>query len=201
MSSLQRRFGLPNDLSPSVCHSVLLTVHLLSFIRAMCPDHFHIALVTYWTMPVTLVLCLMVVFQILSFSLTFRFFLCMARWLVSIIFTNAFVKAHAWHQYVTDGKIHWLKTFLFRTHGKVPVQKEFSALSRNTPSYFYSYRDFLPCSVFHYYCLSQIFIVSYFLCFCLFHFSVVCCVDICHTFCFSVMYLEITLQAAFIHGA
>ena len=54
MSSLQRRFGLPTDLTPSVCHSVLLIVHLLSFIRAMCPARFHFVLVTYRTMPVTL---------------------------------------------------------------------------------------------------------------------------------------------------
>ena len=33
--------------------SVLLIVHRLSFILAMCPAHFHFALVTYWTMPVT----------------------------------------------------------------------------------------------------------------------------------------------------
>ena len=33
-------FGLPTDLTPSVCHSVLLIVHLLSFIRAMCPSPF-----------------------------------------------------------------------------------------------------------------------------------------------------------------
>ena len=31
MSSLQQRFGLPTDLTPSICHSVLLIVHLLSF--------------------------------------------------------------------------------------------------------------------------------------------------------------------------
>ena len=70
MSSLQRRFGLPTDLTPSVCHSVLLIVHLFSFIRAMSPALFHCVLVTYWTMSVTLVLCLMVVLRILSFSLT-----------------------------------------------------------------------------------------------------------------------------------
>ena len=75
MSSLQRRFGLPTDLTPSVCHSVLLIVHLLSFIRAMCPAHFHFVLVTYWTKPVTLVLCLMMVLRILSLSLALRMFL------------------------------------------------------------------------------------------------------------------------------
>ena len=36
MSSLQRHFGLPTDLTPFICHSVLPVVHLLSFIRAMC---------------------------------------------------------------------------------------------------------------------------------------------------------------------
>ena len=66
MSSLQRRFDLLTDLTPSVCHCVLLIVHLLSFIRAMCPAHFHFVLVTYWTMSVTLVLCLMTVLRILS---------------------------------------------------------------------------------------------------------------------------------------
>ena len=45
ISSLQRRFGLPTHRTPSVCHSVLLIVHLLSFIRAMCPAHFHFVLV------------------------------------------------------------------------------------------------------------------------------------------------------------
>ena len=41
MSSLQQCFGLPTDLMPFICHSVLLTVHLLSFIRAMCPGWTH----------------------------------------------------------------------------------------------------------------------------------------------------------------
>ena len=78
MSSLQRRFGLPADLTPSVCHSVLLIVHLSSFIRAMCPAHFDFVLVTYWTMSVTLVLCLMVVLRILSSSLTLSILLSIA---------------------------------------------------------------------------------------------------------------------------
>ena len=49
MQSLQRRFGLPTDLTSFVCHSMLLIVHLLSFIRAMCPAHFHFVLVDVWT--------------------------------------------------------------------------------------------------------------------------------------------------------
>ena len=82
MSSLQR-FGLPSDLTPFIYHSVLLMVQLLSFIRAMCRAHFHFSLVTYWTMSVTLVLCLMMVLRILYFSLACSIFLSMARWLVS----------------------------------------------------------------------------------------------------------------------
>ena len=81
MSSLQRHSGLPTDLTPSVCHSVLLTVHLLSFIQVMCPAHFHFVLVTYWTMSVTLALCLTMVLQILSFGLTLSILLSIARWL------------------------------------------------------------------------------------------------------------------------
>ena len=65
MSSLQQRSGLPTDLTPSVCHSVLQIVHLLSFSRAMCPAHFRFVLVTYWTMSVTLVLCLTMALRIL----------------------------------------------------------------------------------------------------------------------------------------
>ena len=47
MSCLQRRICLPTDLKPFICHSVLLMVHLLSFIRTMCPAHFHFTLVTF----------------------------------------------------------------------------------------------------------------------------------------------------------
>ena len=118
MSSLQRRFGLPTDLTPSICHSVLLIVHLLFFVRAMCPAHFHFVLLTYWTMSVTLVLCLMMVLRILSFSLTLSIHISIARWLVSSFFTNAFVIDHVWHPYVIAGKTHWLKTFLFRLTGR-----------------------------------------------------------------------------------
>ena len=57
MSSLLQCFGLATDLTPFICHSVLLGVHLLYL------AHFHFALVTYWTMLLwffasTLVLCL-----------------------------------------------------------------------------------------------------------------------------------------------
>ena len=43
MSSLQRRFGLPTDLTPSV----LLIVHVLSFIQAMCPAHLIIIMILF----------------------------------------------------------------------------------------------------------------------------------------------------------
>ena len=123
MSSLQRRFGLPNDLTPFISHCVLLIMDLLSVIRAMCPAHSHFLLVTYWTMSVTLVLCLMMVLQILSFSLTLSILLFIARWLVSSFFTYAFVRDHVWHPYVIAGKTHWLKTFLFRLTGRCLSRK------------------------------------------------------------------------------
>ena len=34
--SLQRRLGLATDLTPFICHSVFVTVHLLYFILTMC---------------------------------------------------------------------------------------------------------------------------------------------------------------------
>ena len=100
---------------PCPCRSLLLhkvispttfwsSDSLLSFIQAMCPAHFYFVLVTYWTMPVTLLLCLMVVLGILSFSLTLSIFLSMVRWLISRFFTNAFVRDHVWRSYVI-----WLK--------------------------------------------------------------------------------------------
>ena len=117
------RFGLLADLRPSVCHSVLLIVHLLYFIRAMCPAHFHLVLVTYWTMSVTLVLCLMVELRILSSSLTSSILLYIARWLLSSFFTNGFVRDHVWHPYVFAGKTHWLKTSLFKVIGRCLSRK------------------------------------------------------------------------------
>ena len=50
-------------------------------------------------MSITLVLCLMVVLRILSFSLTLSILLSIAHWLVSSFFTNAFVRDHVWHPY------------------------------------------------------------------------------------------------------
>ena len=84
------------DLTPSVCHSVLLIVHLLSFIWAMCPARFHFVLVTYWTLSVTLALCLMVVLRILPSGLTLSILLSTACWLVSSFFTNFFVRDPVW---------------------------------------------------------------------------------------------------------
>ena len=49
---------IPNGLTPFIFYSVLLMVHLLSFIRAMFPAHFHFSFVTCSAVSVTLVLCL-----------------------------------------------------------------------------------------------------------------------------------------------
>ena len=107
MSSLLRCFGLPADLTHVICHCVLLIVHSYSFIWLMCPAHFHLVFVTYGTTYVTLVLSLMMMLQIQSFSLTLSIFLSMVR-----------VTDHVWHPYVIVGKTHWLKTFLFRLMGR-----------------------------------------------------------------------------------
>ena len=74
-------------------------------------------------MSVTLVLCLMTVLQILSYSLTLSILLSIANWLVSSFLTNAFVRDHVWHLYVIAGKTHWLKTFLFRLIGRCLSRK------------------------------------------------------------------------------
>ena len=123
MSSLQRRFGLLTDLTLFICRSVFLTVHLLSFIRVMCPAYVHSTMSMCWTMSVSLVLCLMMVLRILSFSLTLSIFLSMARWLVSGVFTDTLVRHHVWHPHVHAGKTHWLKTFLFRLMGRCLSRK------------------------------------------------------------------------------
>ena len=123
MSSLQRCTGLPTDLTPFICHSVLLIVHLLSFIRAMCPVHFHFVLVTYWTMSVILVLCLMIGLWILSFRLTSSIFLSIAWWLVSSFFTNAFVRDYGIHMPLLVRHSGYRPFFV--DSWKVPVQEDF----------------------------------------------------------------------------
>ena len=122
MSSLKRRYGLPTDLTPFICHSVLLVVHLLSFRRATCPAHFPFR-IGYALNYVTVVLCLMMVLRTPSFSLTLSIFLSIARWLVSSFLINAFVRDHVWHPYIIAGKTHWLKTFLFRLTGRCLSRK------------------------------------------------------------------------------
>ena len=84
MSFVQRRFGLPTDLTPFICHSVLLITH-----SGDVSSPFPFTLVRYWTMSVTLVLCLRTLLPILSCSLTFSTFLSMAHWLVSSFFTKS----------------------------------------------------------------------------------------------------------------
>ena len=125
MSSLQWHFGLPTDLMPFICNSVILAVivHLLSFIWAMCTSHFHFTMATCWTMSVTLVPCLMMALQILSFSLALSFFLSMARSLVLSFFTHAFVGDYVWHPCAIAGKTYWFKAFLFRLMGRCMSRK------------------------------------------------------------------------------
>ena len=66
-----------------ICCSVLPMDNLLSFIQPFCPAHFNFSFVMYSTMSVTLVLPLMMVLQVLSFSPTVSIFLSIACWLVS----------------------------------------------------------------------------------------------------------------------
>ena len=61
---------------------------IIFIFRAMCPAHFHFILVTYWTMSVTLVLCLIMVLGILSISLTLSIFLSMAWYLIARMFSG-----------------------------------------------------------------------------------------------------------------
>ena len=138
--------------TPFICHSVLPLVHLLSFI--MCLAHFGFALVMYWSMSVTLVLCVMVMLRILYFSLIFSIGLSLARWLVSNFFTNVFARDHAWHPYVIAVKTRWLKTFLFRLVDRCLSRGFLCTFQKHPILLLFFYRNCLPCSVFHYYCLS-----------------------------------------------
>ena len=131
--------------------------------------------------------------RILSFSLTFIIFLSMACWFVSNFFTNTFVRNHVRYPYAIAGMTNWLKAFLYRLMERCLSRNISLYFPKNTPSCFYSYRDFLPCSIFHCCCLSQLFIVSHLLYFCPVHLYVVCCVTICSKFSFSFMYLETNL--------
>ena len=121
MSSLQRRFGFPI---------------VYYFIRATCLAHFLFALVTYWTMTVTLVLRLMIELWNLLFVLLLLFFclflffsfpistfLSMARLAYSSFFTNAFMTDRVRYPHAITGKTHWLKTFLFRLIGRCLSRK------------------------------------------------------------------------------
>ena len=107
MSSLQRHFGLPTDLTPfylPVCASNSPPIIFHSGdIPSSLPSR----------IGYILVLCLMIVLRIPFFTLTI-IFLSIARWLASSFFINAFARDHVWHLYVISGKAHWLKTFLFR---------------------------------------------------------------------------------------
>ena len=53
-SLFSRNVVSPTDLIPFICDSVLFMIHLLSFIRVICPAHFHFALVMYSAMSLSL---------------------------------------------------------------------------------------------------------------------------------------------------
>ena len=74
-------------------------------------------------MSVTLVLYLMMVLRIPTFSLTLSIFLSMVCWLLSRFIANAFVRDYFWHPYAIVGKTHWLKTFPFRLMGRCMSKK------------------------------------------------------------------------------
>ena len=99
MSSLKRRVGLPTDLSPF--YMPLWSIHCLSFGRCVKPISCSLRI---RLMFITLALCLMMVPRVLSFSLTFSSFLSIVRWLVSTLFTNAFVSDHVCHNYAIANK-------------------------------------------------------------------------------------------------
>ena len=135
-------------------------------------------------MSVTLVLCLMVVLRILSFSLTLSILLSIARWLVSSFFTNAFVRDHVWNSYVIAGKTQWLKTILFRLIGRRLSGKISLYFPKTLHPAFILIET--SCSVlFSIAIVCPIFIVSHLLCFCPVYLNVVCCVNVCHKFSFS----------------
>ena len=81
-SSLQRLFGLSTDLTSFIYYFVLLVVQLLSFIWAMYQAHFHLSIVMYSAVSFSVFHCPVMVFRILSFTLTFSISLSVARWLV-----------------------------------------------------------------------------------------------------------------------
>ena len=118
ISALHLLFSLPLDLFPSLtCHSVHLTVHRLSFIRATCPAHFHFSLVISSRISFIFVLCLISKFGTLSMSFIPSIFLSIMRWHISIFWVISFVSVQVWHPYVRDGNMDWLKTCLFRFIG------------------------------------------------------------------------------------
>ena len=139
MSCLQRRFGPPTDITPFIYHSVLLNSPSIIFHTGdvSSPFPFRVGYVLDYVCHSGL--CL----KILSVNFTFSICLSMARWVVSSFFTNAFVRDHVWHPCVIAGKTHWLATFLFRLMGRCLSRKISLYFPKNSPSCFYSDRNFL----------------------------------------------------------
>ena len=134
MPSLQRQFNLPTDFTLHLCHSVCLVAHLWSFIRIVCPTQFHFAFVAHSAEPVGLVLSLVMLFRILSCSLTSSVFLSIAHRLASSFFTNTVIRDYVLHTYVITGRTHWLNTCHFTPMGRCLSKQIFSVLYKHAPS-------------------------------------------------------------------
>ena len=102
------------------CQSVLLMVHLLFFIMAMCLAHFQFAFLMFLTISVTLVLCVMndcVLDSVFYFKGCLVYFLLFAFWCVASFLTIAYVRDHVLYigNLLLRCKTHWARlTFLDR---------------------------------------------------------------------------------------
>ena len=172
----------------------------------MCPAHSYFAFWTYSPMSVTLALCLMMVFWILSFSLVFSIFFSIACWLASssllmLLLETLFgicMSVLARHK-------DWRLFSLHLMGGRVGCLSGKNSLyfPKMLHPAFSSNQNFVFCSVFHCYCLSQIFTVIHLLYSCPIYLHVVCWVSTCQEFIylfFCSMYLVTELSAFFIHG-
>ena len=71
-------------------HSVHRTVHLLSFMRATWPAHFHLVFVMISSVSLIPVFSVIVLFGILSICFIHRIFLSIFLWHISILWTSSF---------------------------------------------------------------------------------------------------------------
>ena len=105
-----------------ICHSVLLIAHLLFFIWAMCPAHFHFAFVTWPTMSVTLLLWCFRFYLLIwcsAFFFPFLIGLFRASWLLHFLKTvfgfckSSSVRYPGWRQSFFMGRCLSRKIFLY----------------------------------------------------------------------------------------